>query len=87
MEELEAKVKELEQEQTQQEREVVSLTNKNKHLEEELEFAHEKIKEYKDSETEGNDYKRDLEDALRRISLLQTELEDSDKSLKETTTK
>lgn len=87
MEELEAKLKELEQDQTQQEREIVSLTNKNKHLEEELEFAQDKIKEYKDNETEGNDYKRDLEDALRRISLLQTELEDSDKSLKETTTK
>lgn len=77
----------MEQEQTQQEREIVSLSNKNKQLEEEVEIAHEKITEYKGSEAEGSDYKKDLEDALRRISLLETELEDSDKSLKETTTK
>lgn len=77
----------MEQEQTQQEREIVSLSNKNKQLEEEVETAQEQIKEFKGTEAEDNDYKKDLEGALRRISLLEQELEDSDKSLKETTDK
>ncbi|CAO3693670.1 unnamed protein product [Rhizopus microsporus] len=41
---LEARVKELEQEQTQSEREIVSLTNRNKQLEDDLETAHEKLR-------------------------------------------
>lgn len=77
----------MEQEQTQQEREIVSLTNRNKQLEEDVEVAQEQIKELKGTESEDNDYKKELENALRKISLLEQELEDSDKSLKETTSK
>lgn len=84
---MEAKVKLLEQEQTEHEREIVSLTNKNRQLEEEVEVAHEQIKELKGTEAEDHDYKKELENALRKISILEQELEDSDKSLKETTSK
>jgi tropomyosin len=63
------------------------LTNKNKQLEEENEDCHEKIKELKGNEDEGNDYKKDLENAMRKLNLLEQELEDSDKSLKETTSR
>ncbi|KAG1515206.1 hypothetical protein G6F52_009739 [Rhizopus delemar] len=52
---LEARIKELEQEQIQSEREIVSLTNKNKQLEDDLEVAHEKIKELKGNEEEDLD--------------------------------
>jgi tropomyosin len=56
-------------------------------LEEEVENAHDKIKELKGTEDEGNDYKTELENSMRKISLLEQDLEDSEKSLKETTTK
>lgn len=81
---LEARVKELEQEQTQNEREIVSLTNRNKQLEDDLETAHEKIKELKGSEQEGSDLKKEYDNAMRKISILEQELEDSDRALGET---
>lgn len=85
VEELEAKLKEITQEHTQQEREIVSLNNRNKQLEEELETAQEALKDLKQDDNE--DVKKELENALRKISMLEQELEDSDKSLKETTSK
>lgn len=87
VEELEAKLKEIEQEHTQQEREIVSLNNKNKQLEEDLETAYETIKDLKGNEAEDNDYKKEHEGSMRKIALLEEELEESDKALKETTSK
>lgn len=84
---MEAKLKELSQEHTQQEREIVSLTNKNKRLEEDLETAQDTISELKGNSAEGDDYKKELENAMRKLNLIEQELEDSDKSLKETTSK
>lgn len=84
---LEARIKELEQEQIQSEREIVSLANKNKQLEDDLEVAHEKIKELKGNEEEDLDVKKEHESAQRKIALLEQELEDSDRALKESTEK
>lgn len=61
------------------------MNNRNKQLEEELEAAQDAIKELKTNEDE--DVKKELENALRKIEMLEQELEDSDQSLKETTTK
>jgi tropomyosin len=84
---LEAKVKELEQEHTQNEREIVSLTNKNRQLEEELEAAQEKITEFKGTEAEDADHKKDSESAQRKVSMLEQELEEADVSLRDMTKK
>lgn len=81
------KIKELEQEQIKQEHEITSLTNKNEQLEEELENAEDKIKELKGTGAEESDYKTELENSMRKISLLEQDLEDSEMSLKETTSK
>ncbi|CAO3687912.1 unnamed protein product [Rhizopus stolonifer] len=80
---LEAKLKEFEQEQTRNEREIVSLTNRNKQLEEDLDVAHEKIKDLKGNE--DSDIVNEHENAQRKITLLEQELEDSDRALKQTT--
>lgn len=84
---MEAKLKEIEQEHTQQEREIVSLNNKNKQLEEDLETAYDTIKDLKGNEAEDNDYKKENENSMRKIALLEEELEESDKALKENTAK
>jgi tropomyosin len=63
------------------------LTNKNKQLEEDLEAAQDTINELKGSNAEDDDYKKELENAMRKLNLIEQELEDSDKSLKETTSK
>lgn len=61
------------------------MTNRNKQLEEDLEAAQESLAALKKDDNE--DVKKDLENALRKIAMLEQELEDSDKSLKETTSK
>jgi tropomyosin len=61
------------------------LNNRNKQLEEELELAQDSLKDLKTEDNE--DVKKDLENALRKITMLEQELEDSDKSLKDTTSK
>ena len=84
---MEAKLKEITQEHTQQEREIVSLTNKNRKLEEDLETAQDTIKELKGNEAEDNDVKKEHEASLRKISMLEQDLEEADRSLKEATSK
>lgn len=63
------------------------MANKNKQLEDDLEVAHEKIKELKGNEEEDLDVKKEHESAQRKIALLEQELEDSDRALKESTEK
>ncbi|KAI8640358.1 tropomyosin [Parasitella parasitica] len=87
VEELENELKNIKQEHTQQEREIISLNNKNKQLEEDLDTAHDTIKSLRDNETEDSDHKKHHENSLRKITLLEEELEESDKALKETTKK
>lgn len=69
------------------EHEIISLTNQNKHLTEDLEAAQEKITQLKSLEDEDDDLKKENDAAQRKIALLEQELEASDKSLRETTKK
>jgi tropomyosin len=84
---LEAQLKALQDTYSQQEREVVSLNNRNKQLEEKLEKAQEEIERLKEGQYKEDELRKENEAALRKISLLETELENSDKSLRETTQK
>ncbi|KAI8331978.1 X-domain of DnaJ-containing-domain-containing protein [Choanephora cucurbitarum] len=81
----EQKYKELEQVQMKQEHEIISLTNQNKHLEEDLELANEKIKQLKALEEDEDDLKKENDAAQRKITLLEQELETSEKTIRETT--
>lgn len=85
--ELEDKLKRSEEEKMQQEHEIVSLSNQNKHLTDDLETALEKIEQLKALEEDGDGLKKENDSAQRRINLLEQELENSDKSLRETTAK
>lgn len=85
--ELEDKLKRSEEEKMQQEHEIVSLSNRNKHLTDDLETALEKIEQLKALEEDGDGLKKENDSAQRRINLLEQELENSDKSLRETTAK
>lgn len=66
---------------------MVSLNNRNKQLEEKLEKAQEEIERLKEGQYKEDELRKENEAALRKISLLETELENSDKSLRETTQK
>jgi tropomyosin len=70
-----------------QEHEIISLSNKNKHLEEDLEQAQEKIKQLKAIEEDEDDLKKENDAAQRKITLLEQELENSEKIIRETTKK
>jgi tropomyosin len=85
--ELEEKLKLVADEKMQQEHEIVSLSNKNKHLTDDLETALDKIQQLKALEEDGDGLKKENDSAQRRINLLEQELENSDKSLRETTAK
>ncbi|KAI9478281.1 MAG: X-domain of DnaJ-containing-domain-containing protein [Benjaminiella poitrasii] len=83
--EYESKYKELEQVLLKQEHEIISLTNRNKYLEEDLEQAQEKIKQLKTIEEDDDDLKKENDAAQRKISLLEQELENSERIIRETT--
>lgn len=70
-----------------QEHEIISLTVRNKHLEEDLETAQEKIKQLKALEEDEDGLKKENDAAQRKISLLEAELETSEKTIRETTKK
>jgi len=70
-----------------QEHDIISLTNQNKHLEEDLELAQEKIKQLKSLEDDGDDLKKENDAAQRKITLLEQELENSELTIRETTKK
>lgn len=63
------------------------MNNRNKQLEEKLEKAQEEIERLKEGQYKEDELRKENEAALRKISLLETELENSDKSLRETTQK
>ncbi|KAI8990262.1 X-domain of DnaJ-containing-domain-containing protein [Pilobolus umbonatus] len=83
--EAEAKYKELEQMQVHQEHEISSLTNQNKFLEEKLEEATLKVDSLKVLEEEEESLRKENDAAHRKITLLEHELENSEKALRETT--
>lgn len=87
VEELQAKVKTLEQENLAKEQEITSLSHKNQLLETELEKLEGGIKEAKAAADESAQHGTQNESLQRKLQLLEEEAENSDKSLRETSEK
>jgi SMC interacting uncharacterized protein involved in chromosome segregation len=87
VEELQAKVKTLEQENLQKEQEITSLQHKNSVLESEVEKLEDRHKESKAAADESAQHGSHNESLQRRVQLLEEEAEEHDKNLRETTEK
>ncbi|CAO1631346.1 unnamed protein product [Parajaminaea phylloscopi] len=86
-EDAEAKNKRLEHELLQKEQEIASLSHKNDLLEQNLDKADAKLTEHK-SAAEAHAGSQDTADTLqRKIALLEEELDNAEKNLRETTEK
>jgi len=86
-EELQAKVKTLEQENLAKEQEITSLQHKNGLLEAEVDKLETQIKEIKSTAEESTQHSRQNETLQRRLQLLEEEAEEADKNLRETNDK
>lgn len=86
-EELQGKVKTLEQENLAKEQEITSLSHKNQLLETEVEKLEGGIKEAKVAAEESGQHGMQNESLQRRLQLLEEEAEESDKNIRETNEK
>lgn len=87
VEEFQAKVKTLEQENLAKEGEITSLSHRNQLLEAEVEKLETGIKEAKGIAEQGSHHHTQNESLQRRLQLLEEEAEESDKSMRETNEK
>lgn len=87
VEELQAKVKTLEEENLSKEQEITSLTHKNNVLEGEVEKLETAIKDFKKAADEGQQHGTQNETLQRRLQLLEEEAENADKTLRESNEK
>jgi len=83
VEELQAKVKVLEQENLSKEQEITSLQHKNGVLESEVEKLEAAITDYKKAADEGQQHGTTNESLSRKLQLLEDEAEAADKTLRE----
>ncbi|KAF9955502.1 hypothetical protein BGZ72_003668 [Mortierella alpina] len=83
----EAEVKRLQDDNTQKDHEITSLKNKLVLAEEHLSKAEERIAENKLNLDEGETTKTVGEGLMRKVSLLETELDAAERNLRETTEK
>ena len=86
-EELQGKVKTLEQENLAKEQEITSLSHKNQLLEAEVDKLETGIKEAKAAAEESGQHGTQNESLQRRLQLLEEEAEESDKNIRETNEK
>lgn len=86
-EELQSKVKMLEQENLAKEQEITSLSHKNQLLETEVEKLEDGIKKAKADAEESGQHGTQNESLQRRLQLLEEEAEESDKNIRETNEK
>jgi tropomyosin len=86
-EELQTKVKTLEQENLAKEQEITSLTHRNQLLEAEVEKLETGVKEAKSLAGESAQHGAQNEALTRRLQLLEDEAEQADKTLRETNEK
>jgi len=87
VEELKAKVKQLEQENLSKEQEVTSLTHKNQVLESEVEKLESGIKDAKALADESSGHSTQNDALQRKLQLLEEEAEKADKEMRETNEK
>lgn len=83
VEELQAKVKTLEQENLSKEQDITSLQHKNGLLESEVEKLETAIKDFKKAAEDGTQHSTTNESLTRRLQLLEEEAEEADKTLRE----
>jgi tropomyosin, fungi type len=86
-EELQARVKTLEQDALAKEQEITSLTHRNQLLEGEVEKLEAGLKEAKDAAGQSAQHGQQNESLQRRLQLLEEEAEEADKTLRETNDK
>jgi len=86
-EEAEIKLKKLEQELMQKDQEIVSLQHKVGNLEADVDKYEGKVAEHKALKDEGETHRTANENMSRKIALLESELDNADKNLRETTEK
>lgn len=87
VEELQAKVKTLEQDNLAKEQEITSLQHKNRVLEDDVEKFDNTIKDLKKSAAEGDERGTQNESLQRKVQLLEEEAEAADRALRETNEK
>lgn len=83
VEELQSKLKALEQENLAKEQEITSLSHKNGLLETEVDKLDTSVKDLKKSNDEGQQHGTQNETLQRRLQLLEEEAEEADKTLRE----
>lgn len=83
----EAKVKKLEQQLLEKDQEITSLQHKLSVLDEQLENTESKLQDAKAAKEEGEASKTTNEGLLRKIQLLEEELDAAERNAKETTEK
>lgn len=86
-EELNAKIKTLEQENLSKEQEITSLNHRNALLEEEVEKLEGSVKDAKDAANQSAQHDTQNEALQRRVQLLEEEAEENEKTLRETNEK
>ena len=86
-EELQAKVKTLEQENYAKEQEIRSLSHNNQRLEAEVEKLETGINEHKKTADQSSDQSNQNENLQRRLQLLEEEADQADKNMRETNEK
>ncbi len=87
VEELQAKVKVLEQDSLAKEQEITSLSHRNQLLEAEADKSEATIKELKEAAAQTGHHGAQNEALQRRLQLLEEEAEESDKKIRETSDK
>lgn len=87
VEELNTRVKTLEQENLQKEQEITSLTHRNQLLEQEVEKLEGLHKDAKSAAEEGAQGATQNETLTRRLQLLEEEADENEKNLRETNEK
>ena len=87
MDELKAKVKELEQQNLTKSQEVTSLTHRNQLLEQDVEKLENGIKDAKEAAKESAQHGTQNESLQRKLQMLEEEAEEADKNLRETNEK
>lgn len=83
VEELQSKVKVLEQDNLNKEQEITSLQHRNGVLESEVDKLENSISDFKKAAEEGSQHGTKNETLQRRLQLLEEEAEDADKTLRD----
>lgn len=86
-EELQTKIKTLEQENLSKEQEITSLNHRNSVLEEEVEKLESSVKDAKDAANQSAQHDTQNEALQRRVQLLEEEAEENEKTLRESNEK